>query len=565
LVTFLRKLRSAIPFLVIFGAFVWAAASIASRRVVETSPDVITIRIAHWQLEAGVREAFTVMAEEYRKIHPNVRVLQDVIPEGTYPQWASTQLIGGTAPDAIEVWMGLTNAIWVSYLNRYFERLTPLVSKPNPYNRGTDIEHVPFRQTYLDGMRGSYVEQMQEYMLIPLAQTAVRIFYNRELLKKLTGLDAPPTEYRAFLKVCEQIAAARDASGSHYTPIAASSYNFGMWDDSMFNVPSYGAVRKADFNRDGYVGNDEMFVAFQSGRLNLHFPNFVTRFKMMSEVSAYFPHGYIGLNRDDALFLFAQQKSVFMTTGTWDALSLQAQTEGQFSVGVMDFPIPSRDDPEYGPTIDGPRYERPSTAFSFGVTRFSKHPEVMIDFLQFCASRENNQKLNALIGWIPAIEGAKIDPFLTGFKPRLNGVYPSMEMILGGETNVTWSQLFSAYQVGQITFDEFARQWEAKYKVDGRKDFDEQQRDWRRGILNDEQFLAGVRATALMASGPEADARWVKYRALTAGRQVGPEIGHAIQLKLVNDGPDPNAPGPYEYSKEVLAKIKARLTSDRAN
>ena len=37
-----------------------------------------------------------------------------------------------------------------------------------------------------------------------------------------------------------------------------------------------------------------------------------------------------------------------MTTGTWDARSLQEQAKGQFEVGIMDFPIPAADDPVYG-------------------------------------------------------------------------------------------------------------------------------------------------------------------------------------------------------------------------
>jgi len=556
---YFNKLRSAIPLLVILGAFIWASINIAARRVVEAPAGTITIRIGHWQLETGVRDALNVMAAEYQKLHPNVRISQDAIPETTYGQWASTQLIGGTAPDIVEYGLGLSGATWVSYLNRYFQRLTPIVDRPNPYNRNTDLADVPLRQTYLDGMRPSYIEQMQEYMLVPLAQFAQRIFYNRDLLRKLTGLEEPPADYREFLAVCKTIAAATDAEGQPYIPLAGSKYNFGMWDENMFNMPTHGAVRKADFNRDGIVGNDELFVAFQSGRIDMSFPNFVARFSMISEVGQYFPRGYTGLTRDEAVFLFAQQRAVFMTTGTWDARSLQSQAAGQFTVGIMDFPLPATDDAQYGATIDGPRYENPSSSFAFGVTRFSKHPEIAIDFLLFCASRSNNEKINAIIGWIPAIKGAKIDPFLDGFKPRLEGVLPNMNMILGGETNVRWSQLFSSFQVGQINYAEFSREWEKSYRELGRKDFDEQQRDWRRAILNNEQFLAGVRASAMSAGETDAEEKWIKYRALTIGRQLVPEINHAIQVLLVERGPDPNVPGPYEYSPEVRERIRKNL------
>ena len=85
---------------------------------------------------------------------------------------------------------------------------------------------------------------------------------------------------------------------------------------------------------------------------------------MLREVTQYFQTGYTGLGRDEAVFLFAQQRAVFITTGTWDVGSLHEQARGVFNVGIMDFPVPSRDDPEFGQVAEGPVYERPSSSFS---------------------------------------------------------------------------------------------------------------------------------------------------------------------------------------------------------
>ena len=52
-------------------------------------------------------------------------------------------------------------------------------------------------------------------MSIPLAQFGSRVFYNRDLLRKLTGLEEPPDEYRAFLKVCETIRSQTNEFGKH--------------------------------------------------------------------------------------------------------------------------------------------------------------------------------------------------------------------------------------------------------------------------------------------------------------------------------------------------------------
>jgi raffinose/stachyose/melibiose transport system substrate-binding protein len=556
-------IKSYFAILVVGLVYAWSAGAILVYRNRQTPPDAVVLRIGHWQLEASVRDAINEMAERYREVHPNVYVVQDAIPEGVYGQWVSTQLLGGTAPDIVQVGAMLPPNIWLSYYNRYFIPLSREVNRPNPYNKSTELEGTALRQTYKDGMRTAYVDEMQEYMSIPLSQFGVRIFYNKDMLKRLTGLDEAPEDYREFLAACEKIASQKDERGNNYIPIAGSQYHFSMWDPMMFDPLTYGAVRKADFNRDGFVGNDELYTAIKTGRLSMKFPPFEAKFRMLREVTDHFQTGYTGLTRDEAVFLFAQQKAVFMTTGTWDARSLQAQAEGRFEVGVMDFPVPAPDDPYYGPIVEGRNYERPGGGFSFGITRTSKNPELALDFLLFMASQQQNEELNRVIGWIPCILGTEMDPMLEAFAPHLEGVYGAFPIWLGGETGVKWQQLYSLYQVNQISYDDFVSQFEPFYQEQGYKDFLEQQRDWRRGMHQNERFLAGIRARALASEGDDATSAWVKYRALTTSRQIWAELGHNRQMRLIDQGPDLDAVGPYEYSPAILKKIRARIKKEK--
>jgi raffinose/stachyose/melibiose transport system substrate-binding protein len=556
-------IRTYFPLMVVGATFLWSIFAIITYRKVQAPPDAILLRFGHWQLEASVREAIDEMARRYREqVNPKVYVVQDAIPEGVYGQWATTQLMGGTAPDIMEVGQMLPAPIWIGYYNRYFLPLTRYVNQPNPHNRGTDLDGVALRKTFKDGMRNAYVDEMQEYMSIPLSMFGVRIFYNRDLLKKCTGLDEAPREYRAFLAACEEISKHTDRSGQPVTPIACSGYHFGMWSAMMIDPITYPAIRKVDFNRDGFAGDDETFVAFKTGRIDFSFPAYAARFKMLRELSRHFQTGYTGLTRDEAVFLFAQERAVFITTGTWDARSLQQQAEGQFEVGVMDFPLPSKDDPYYGSIIEGPLYERVGGGFPFGIVRTSPHPEIALDFLLFMASQPGNEELNRIVGWIPVIEGTRMDPLLEAFEPHLEGIYPAMSIVLGGETQIKWDQLYSLYQINQIAYDDFARQYEAFYKEQGLKDFLERQREWRRGMHKNEQFLAGIRARALLSGGEESVSDWVRYRALTASRQVWAELDHARQMRLIEKGPALGARGPYEYKPEVLEKVKERIKKD---
>jgi raffinose/stachyose/melibiose transport system substrate-binding protein len=555
-------LRRHFALLFVIAVFLWSVLAIVSHRKAGVPPGAkIQLRIGHWQLEAGVREAFDRMAADYRKMHPEVSIVQDAIPEGTYGTWLTTQLMGGTAPDMLEIGMLYYN-VQLGYLSRYFLPLTSYVNEPNPYNRGTPLEGVPWRKTYRDGMRGSYVDELQQYMTVPLAQFGIRVFYNKDLLRKLTGLAEAPRDYRAFIQACETIRGRADQQGRPYTPITSSGYHAAMWDGFMCAPLTYGAVRCVDFNRDGAVGSDELFAGLKTGRIGFDFPPFEARFRMLRELTAQFQPGFTGLGRDEAVFLFAQQRAVFITTGTWDAGSLVEQARGVFEVGIMDFPAPARDDPEFGAIVQGPVYERPSAAFPFAITRTCRHPEVALDFLRFLGSRGGNEELNRIIGWIPAIEGASVSPLVKAFEPHLEGVFGAMPVEgLGGETGIKWQQQFALFQVNQIGYEQLVAEFQPFYLARGTEELTEMQRNRRRAVAGDEQFVAGLRARALAEVGTNAVPLWMKYRGMANGRLIGRNLGAALLQQRLEEGVVTNAVGPYEFSPDVVARVRARLAA----
>ncbi len=287
--TFLRK---QFALLIVAAVFIWSIVAIAVYRRSEAPPGAITLRIGHWQLEASVREALDHMAEEYRReVNPNVYIVQDAIPEMVYGQWLTTQLMGGTAPDMLEMGIGLPYHLMIQYYNRYFLPMSDIVDLPNPHNVGTPMEGIPLRTTFKDGMRNAYIEELQQFMNIPLSQFGVRIFYNRDLLEQLTGRDTAPTDYRDFLDVCAMIEQGKDPEGEAYIAIAGSKYHLPMWEYMMFDPLTYGVSRVADFNRDAFVSNHELYVAFKTGRIDFDYPAVKARYQMLREVSRHFQTG----------------------------------------------------------------------------------------------------------------------------------------------------------------------------------------------------------------------------------------------------------------------------------
>lgn len=556
-------LKKAYPLLAVAVAFAWASASIVFYRRQQTPPGTkIELRIGHWQLETGVREAFDRMAAEYTELNPGVSIVQDAIPESTYGQWMTTQLMGGTAPDMIEVGSGVPYNVLIGFYNRYLMPLTDAVNRPNPYNQGTDFESTPWRNTFKDGMRNGYVEEMQEYMTVPLAQFGIRVFYNKDLLKRLTGLGEAPRDFQSFITACERIKQGADGQGRPYTPIAGSAYHINMWTSFMCAPLTFGAVRRVDFNRDGAVGNDELFVGFKTGRIDFGFPPFEASFRMLNRLTRQCQPGFTGLGRDEAVFLFVQQRAVFITTGTWDAGSLQQEAESNFEVGIMDFPVPASTDPEFGDIIEGPVYERPATGFPFAITRTSKHPEVALDFLMFLSSRGGNERLNQIIGWIPSVSGAAMPPFLQAFEPRLEGVYGAMPVTLGGETIIRWQQLTSLFQVHQIGYEAMAADFLPFYLDRGPEEYREMRRNQRRGLARDEQFIAGIRSRTLAADDADTNA-WTRYRLLCSRRLICRDLTASLLDRRLLAEADSLRRDPYEPSPEALAKARERMLSGK--
>jgi hypothetical protein len=289
-------------------------------------------------------------------------------------------------------------------------------------------------------------------------------------------------------------------------------------------------------------------------------PTWKARLDITKQLCETFQPGFIGVTRDEALFLFAQEKGVFMSTGTWDVNSLIEQARGKFEVGIAEFPLPARDDPDYGKLVFGPVYDPSGAGFPFGVTRFSKHPEVAQKFLQFLASKKGNAELNRIIGWIPNVIDEPLPAALKDFKSVDTGMYPCGEVTLGGQSLVEWTELFSKFQSDETyTRQQLAKDFQQDYINRGRDDWAEQQRDWRRGIEVTEHALASLRGNALLNDPGKPDAAaWVRYRSATSGRQVMPEVSFQRMQRIVTKGPD-RPVGPYQYLPEALERARKTL------
>ncbi|MFO8006593.1 MAG: extracellular solute-binding protein [Candidatus Brocadiia bacterium] len=469
----------------------------------------VVLRMAHWQLEPGIRNALDWAIEKYAEQHPNVEVRQILIPEEGYFRWVNTQLIGGTAPDMIECGMG-PRQLWPKFYARYFVPLNEYVDEPNPYNAGTELEGVPWRQTYFDEMEGGYEENLKSYFRVPLSTFTQRLYYNKDLIGKVwspaeEGSEFPRT-YESFIDLCKRLQDYYARSEKEGVPIGGSQYSFDRLVDAYRTAMTASYMDQLDVDRDGNVSVMEYSTPLYSGTLKMTEPRIKANFELLREISKYSPPGATSLDRDEVAFLFMQGNAAMVPTGSWDYLYLATQAE--FPVGVTPerMPLPSKDNPKYGQYVTGPQTEADTRgAFPFGITKTSKHRAQTLDFLQFLSSLEINQELTRRMYWLPVIAGAKPREELKPFEPRIEGYTAAIEFEQVPGTALTYRQELPLYLSGSKDYEEFVDDYMSQY----RKDLREGVKDHVRGIAQtmDQQLrLAAARRAAINGASGAAEA-----------------------------------------------------------
>ena len=209
-------------FTLLVAVFAAASFNIWKRSSNEADPNQVIIRMAHWQLEPPVRAAFDKIARVYMDEHPGVTIEMIAVPERTYAQWFMTRLVGGFAPDLVEI--RNTDAALTS---RYFMPLTEWMEKPNPYNAGTPLADVIWRTTFIDGLDNdsAYHPQLLDYYAVPVSQFTNRIIYNSTLWREILGNTPHPKTYEEFSALCARFTEEAEKAGRNVVPFLSSVYH----------------------------------------------------------------------------------------------------------------------------------------------------------------------------------------------------------------------------------------------------------------------------------------------------------------------------------------------------
>lgn len=414
---FYSKFAPRLGLLLMCGVFVYSAVQVFSHRRAESDATRITLRLGHWLLHAGMREAFDEAIAEYQALNPHVRIEQLPVPIRTYAAWTRTQLIGGNAPD-------LTGILTLNeeLITRHFLPLSSHLDQPNPYNVGTPLEGVPWRETIVDGLAAArdFTPTAGEIHGVNLQINTLRLYYNRRLLHAVTGSPHPPADFASLLALAPQVADYNLRTKHRLVAVASC----GPYAQYLFNtlVPSQTQRLALELSpsRNLTVPPVELAALFLRGEIDYHTPSLRRALELTREVTSIMPPGFIQLQRDDALFTFLQGNAVMFYAGSWDYAVLVRDAD--FETGIAQLPLPANDDPIYGPQSLGSLSEAAgSPEATLGIVRTSRNPEVALDFLHFLSSHRVAGRFSQRSHRISAVVEAEAPPEAPGLAPRLDG------------------------------------------------------------------------------------------------------------------------------------------------
>ena len=456
-----------IGILMLLGAFGWSMARVMTIHHELNDPSVITLRISHWQLESGFREAMQAVITDYEQMHPGIRIVQMPVTEKVYAQWLNVNLIADNAPDLVE--MGQSRmATTGDNIAKYFRPISREMEEINPYNAPQYLEDLadadpklrnrlstaPWRETVVDGMRGGYRAELQDYFCVSTSFFTVRMFYNKDMFKEVLGSEAPPTSLNELFMMSEKLRAYAKAKGTVIDPIAGSSYSRGLFLWKYMTPFSASFQPVVDWDGDGEMPPIETWAAFQHGAIGFGKPQMRAYYESMRKLCTLFNPNFAAMDRDQAMSAFAQGQAAMIASGSWDSASIFTAAK-HFEVGVCNFPLP--DPAIVGDDVVYPDNEA-STAGggSFGITKSSPHQAEALDFLRFLSSYKWDQKLNRLNGWLPVTIGATPDKRMMPFMPNPYGVSTVYDASNAYDLGTIMSGKLDLYLGGEITYDEFA-------------------------------------------------------------------------------------------------------------
>ena len=384
--------------------------------------EVKTITFAHWQLEDGFREGYAEAIKEFEKIKAaqgqKIKVIQTTVPVRGYRQWFLTQLISGNPADLIELYCSS------EVRNQYFTPLSQYISKPNPFNKGTQFESVPWKDTYIDGMDSALDTAYAEYFGVGTYFHVYRLFVNLELLEKATGSRKLPKTLSQWLKACSQMKEYGNKINKPIIPIGVRGF-----DKATINY----LFRYYYHQLNGNLidGSSPIFASSGISRAGVldaiaekktDNKRLLTAVDIVKQLGQYFGEGFTATDLEQTKFLFFTGRVGFFPEGTWNAYSMVKNSP--FDVGITTIPAIGPDSKYYKYFTGIPGEQGSSSSGLFGIPKSCKNFALALEFLQFITSWKISQRVMIdYCKWPTPVRKSTYTGIMKHFEPQLGKGY----------------------------------------------------------------------------------------------------------------------------------------------
>ncbi len=387
------------------------------------SGDTQVLTFAHWQLEDGFREGFeeAIRVYEQKKLEQGikVRVRQVAIPIRGYPQWFLTQLIGGEPADVMEMTGG------ADLQNQYFHALSPYIGTPNPWNRGTPLENMSWRESFTDDMLSALNTAYSDFFSVCIFMHTTRVYVNLELYEKATGTTKTPETVTEWLDACRKLHEYGKKNKRPIIPIGVRGFDKLTLGQLIANYNSQLNAGYAEIGSDyGYgYSYGKVFELVNSGKLAKD--RLLEPIELVVELGQYFAKGFPSIDVEQTKYLFSSGNVGFFIDGTWNAYGLIANSP--FPVKVIRIP-----ELDKGHRLGARSHGRVTELGSgvggkFGIPKRTKHFELALDFLQFITSYEINQMTMVKhCKWMSSLKDVTYEGVMKDFEPVADTRYTAI-------------------------------------------------------------------------------------------------------------------------------------------
>lgn len=496
-------------------------------RKTSAEPPERVLRIGHYQLEAGVREGLATVATEYERLHAGVRIEQIAVPKRMFSAWMRTQFAGGTAPDLVQLGEGLTEEIAL----QNFRPISSHLRSPNPYDQprssSAAMPNSPtWRDSFVDGLTSypSFIPALIDHYGIPNALFTLRVFYNRDLLAKISGETECPQSFDDFMRLCSEAEQHATKDGKRLFAMASGGEDGRLLLDTIIDSQMQRLTRQIDDLRILQAGVPDYFALRRmNGSWSLRSPGSLAGHALAREYGRHLLPGFLQLSAEDALLAFVQGRVLFLVTTTQAYGSLL--TQANFPLGVSRLPLPGPGHSRFGAEILGPPADPLRPEVVLGITRAAPQPELALDFLQFLSSRRMNSLFAERTGWFPVNKAATRGRIPEALAPDTSGFPEGIRLArvgLGIDSRRAYQselhRLFTADGSAEAFVDKLATAFDdglrsdlSRYKKSHReitaRNDSQLAAAWRLGVLQESPTSESDRVTTLIETQANRETR----------------------------------------------------------